>query len=245
MVPPWMLLEAGVPVCRLVQEPGQFVVTLPQAYHAGFSHGFNSAEAVNFMTDDWLVYGRAAARRYGKLGKEPVIDLDHILVAASQADYSSAVHAELARVVSEQIHSRLALRELGCIEVAMGGTMQAKAMGRSPPCAVCGRICHFGFVTLDLAEGIAATSPCNGSGGGGDVATGARAIEGDGWGKLRVTCTAHADDLCVLAEAGTTANRTRLVHYMRCVWPAVQPPVPWVRPDACAAYSDAFHVWQL
>jgi len=97
----------------------------------------------------------------------------------------------------------------------MGGTMQAKAMGRSPPCAVCGRICHFGFVTLDLAEGIAATSPCNGSGGGGDVATGARAIEGDGWGKLRVTCTAHADDLCVLAEAGTTASRTRLVHYMR------------------------------
>lgn len=45
-VPPWQLLEAGVPVSHAVQRPGEFIVTLPQAYHAGFSHGFNTAEAV-------------------------------------------------------------------------------------------------------------------------------------------------------------------------------------------------------
>jgi hypothetical protein len=58
MVPPWQLLDAGVPVCRAVQQAGQFVVTLPQGYHAGFSHGFNTAEAVNFVLIDWLSYAR-------------------------------------------------------------------------------------------------------------------------------------------------------------------------------------------
>lgn len=39
---------------------------------------------VNFMMDDWLPYAQAAATRYRLLGKEPVVDLDSILVHASQ-----------------------------------------------------------------------------------------------------------------------------------------------------------------
>jgi len=62
MVPPSMLTRRGVRVCHALQRPGEFVVTLPQAYHAGFSHGFNAAEAVNFMLLDWLPYASAAAR---------------------------------------------------------------------------------------------------------------------------------------------------------------------------------------
>ena len=88
-----MLLAAGVPVSRLVQEPGQFVVTLPQAYHAGFSHGFNTAEAVNFMLDDWLPYAKAADQRYRLLGKEPVIDVDQVHMP------SSAMSVTLARLI--------------------------------------------------------------------------------------------------------------------------------------------------
>jgi hypothetical protein len=34
----------GVRVVRAVQQPGEFVVTLPRAYHAGFSCGFNCGE---------------------------------------------------------------------------------------------------------------------------------------------------------------------------------------------------------
>ena len=146
MVPPSTLLERGVPVCRAVQEPGQFVVTLPQAYHAGFSHGFTSAEAVNFMSDEWLPYAKAAAERYRRLGKEPVIDLDHILVLASNADYSPAVHAELSARVAAQLDGRRALRRRRGAGVALEeATLTAEerrhAMGRSPPCATCGRIC--------------------------------------------------------------------------------------------------------
>ncbi|THH27258.1 hypothetical protein EUX98_g6931 [Antrodiella citrinella] len=49
--------------CRpntLVQRQGEFVITYPRGYHAGFNLGFNCAESVNFALDSWLDLGRKA-----------------------------------------------------------------------------------------------------------------------------------------------------------------------------------------
>ena len=37
--PPNVLLQHDVPVYKAVQNPGEFVITFPNSYHAGFSHG--------------------------------------------------------------------------------------------------------------------------------------------------------------------------------------------------------------
>lgn len=39
MFPPKLLVSNKVPIYRAVQAPGEFVITFPRAYHAGFSHG--------------------------------------------------------------------------------------------------------------------------------------------------------------------------------------------------------------
>nr|XP_025672924.1 lysine-specific demethylase JMJ706-like [Arachis hypogaea] len=39
MFPPNILLQHGVAVYKAVQKPGEFVISFPRAYHAGFSHG--------------------------------------------------------------------------------------------------------------------------------------------------------------------------------------------------------------
>ncbi|XVE62279.1 hypothetical protein DITRI_Ditri06bG0105200 [Diplodiscus trichospermus] len=39
MFPPNILLQHNVPVYKAVQMPGEYVITFPRAYHAGFSHG--------------------------------------------------------------------------------------------------------------------------------------------------------------------------------------------------------------
>ncbi|KAH8105461.1 JmjC-domain-containing protein [Cristinia sonorae] len=53
----------GQSSCRpntLVQRQGEFVITYPKGYHAGFNLGFNCAESVNFALDSWLDLGRKA-----------------------------------------------------------------------------------------------------------------------------------------------------------------------------------------
>ncbi|KAG7988068.1 hypothetical protein I3843_03G168100 [Carya illinoinensis] len=50
---PSILLQHHVPVYKAVQVLGEFVITFPRAYHAGFSHGFNCGEAVNNAAGRW------------------------------------------------------------------------------------------------------------------------------------------------------------------------------------------------
>ncbi|KAL6008204.1 hypothetical protein ACLOJK_033710 [Asimina triloba] len=79
MFPPNVLLEHGVPVYKAVQKPGEFVITFPRAYHAGFSHGFNCGEAVNFAIGDWFQLGAVASHRYALLNRVPLLPHEELL----------------------------------------------------------------------------------------------------------------------------------------------------------------------
>ena len=57
---PMMLAKTSCRPNILVQHAGEFVVTFPRGYHAGFNLGFNCAESVNFALDSWIELGRKA-----------------------------------------------------------------------------------------------------------------------------------------------------------------------------------------
>ncbi|KAG8733006.1 hypothetical protein FRC10_000490 [Ceratobasidium sp. 414] len=57
---PAILAEADCRPNTLVQHQGEFVITYPRGYHAGFNVGFNCAESVNFALDNWVEIGRRA-----------------------------------------------------------------------------------------------------------------------------------------------------------------------------------------
>jgi histone demethylase JARID1 len=86
LLPPDQLKKAGVNVFALDQRAGQFVITFPQAYHAGFNHGFNFNEAVNFAPHDWEPFGEAGVRRLQEFRRQPCFSHDELLLTAAARD---------------------------------------------------------------------------------------------------------------------------------------------------------------
>ncbi|CRK28746.1 hypothetical protein BN1708_004729 [Verticillium longisporum] len=97
LLTPEQLKKAGVRVFALDQRAGQFVITFPQAYHAGFNHGFNFNEAVNFAPCDWEPFGLSG--RY--LGEQ------HVLLYRRAEDVIAATFAK----VLEKAHTPEAWEE--------------------------------------------------------------------------------------------------------------------------------------
>uniref|UniRef100_A0A0X3NGY2 [histone H3]-trimethyl-L-lysine(4) demethylase n=1 Tax=Schistocephalus solidus TaxID=70667 RepID=A0A0X3NGY2_SCHSO len=81
---PNLIQAEGVPIYRTDQHCGEFVVTFPRAYHAGFNQGFNFAEAVNICCPDWLPIGRACIEHYASMKRQCVFSNDELLLTLAE-----------------------------------------------------------------------------------------------------------------------------------------------------------------
>ncbi|OMO83212.1 hypothetical protein CCACVL1_11500 [Corchorus capsularis] len=81
---PSVLKAEGVPVYRAVQHSGEFVLTFPRAYHAGFNCGFNCAEAVNVAPVDWLDHGQHAVELYSEQHRKTSLSHDKLLLGSAR-----------------------------------------------------------------------------------------------------------------------------------------------------------------
>lgn len=117
LVNPKRLVEQGVRVSACDQQAGEFVITFPKAYHAGFNHGVNFNEAVNFALPDWLDNGLVAVKNYRALKKSPVFSHDELLIRIVMGDSSIATALWLAPamddLVAREIEERRNFRMMG------------------------------------------------------------------------------------------------------------------------------------
>jgi jumonji domain-containing protein 2 len=58
LITPRTLREHSIPFCQAWQEKGEFMVTFPFSYHAGYNLGYNCAESTNFASERWIEYGK-------------------------------------------------------------------------------------------------------------------------------------------------------------------------------------------
>ncbi|GFP82865.1 probable lysine-specific demethylase elf6 [Phtheirospermum japonicum] len=89
---PEIFVASDIPCCRLVQNPGEFVVTFPRAYHIGFSHGFNCGEAANFGTPKWLTIAKEAAVRRAAMNFLPMLSHQQLLYLLTMSFISRQVY---------------------------------------------------------------------------------------------------------------------------------------------------------
>uniref|UniRef100_T1IT35 [histone H3]-trimethyl-L-lysine(4) demethylase n=1 Tax=Strigamia maritima TaxID=126957 RepID=T1IT35_STRMM len=119
---PNILMKAKVPVYRTNQNAGEFVVTFPRAYHAGFNQGYNFAEAVNFCPSDWLSIGRICIDHYSSLHRFCVFSHDE-LICKMAADPDSldlslaaATYQDMLKMVESEKKLRKAVTDSGVVE---------------------------------------------------------------------------------------------------------------------------------
>jgi histone demethylase JARID1 len=109
LLTPEQLKKAGVRVYALDQRAGQFVVTFPKAYHAGFNHGFNFNEAVNFAPSDWEPFGEDGVERLQQFRRQPCFSHDELLWTAAEGAATGGVTIQTAKWLApalERMQSR-------------------------------------------------------------------------------------------------------------------------------------------
>ncbi|XP_068639778.1 lysine-specific demethylase ELF6-like isoform X2 [Aristolochia californica] len=106
LMSPEIIVASGIPCCRLVQNPGEFVVTFPRAYHVGFSHGFNCGEAANFATPKWLKVAKEAAVRRAAMNYLPMLSHQQLLYLLSVSFVSRIPKALLPGIRSSRLSDR-------------------------------------------------------------------------------------------------------------------------------------------
>ncbi|KPM37122.1 Lysine-specific demethylase 5C [Neonectria ditissima] len=109
LLTPEQLKKAGVRVYALDQRAGQLVVTFPQAYHAGFNHGFNFNEAVNFAPCDWEPFGLAGVERLQQFRRQPCFSHDELLCTAAEGSTATGLTIQTAKWLApalDRIHKR-------------------------------------------------------------------------------------------------------------------------------------------
>lgn len=151
MVSPVELRMRGASVCRAVQRPGEFILTFPQAYHGGFSLGYNVAEAVNFFTPECFPWMRAAVRQSRARGVEPVFDMPLFVLDLGTR---LGVHADLTAndvdIIAEELEYVASLEKkyrLQVLERLFGRfdePSEVSTPGKS--CSFCGQACHLSIL---------------------------------------------------------------------------------------------------
>lgn len=104
MIDPLELVAAGITVYKAYQRPREYILTLFNAYHCGFSQGYNVGEAVNVATIDSLAVIRQAMRVQAlqKNPRPPVLCYDWLITAnlGNSCLDQSIIQAEYSKIVA-------------------------------------------------------------------------------------------------------------------------------------------------
>ncbi|XP_022238310.1 lysine-specific demethylase 5A-like isoform X1 [Limulus polyphemus] len=119
---PNILMSSKVPIYRMDQQAGEFMLTFPRSYHAGFNQGYNFAEAVNFCPADWLSIGRECISHYSLLHRFCVFSHDELIckMAADpdslEISIATATFQDMKEMVESEKELRKCLLEWGVTE---------------------------------------------------------------------------------------------------------------------------------
>ncbi|KAK7944543.1 hypothetical protein WMY93_000271 [Mugilogobius chulae] len=136
LISPSILKKYGIPFEKITQEAGQFMVTFPYSYHAGFNHGFNCAESTNFATERWIEYGKQA-----------------ILCSCRKDMVKISMDVFVRKYQPERYAQWLAGRDVVAIDHSRPTPEAREFLGRVPPQTAFGAGLHWAVRRTETARG--------------------------------------------------------------------------------------------
>uniref|UniRef100_A0A0K2T9N0 Putative LOC100870657 [Apis florea] n=1 Tax=Lepeophtheirus salmonis TaxID=72036 RepID=A0A0K2T9N0_LEPSM len=118
MVPPNLLVKYGVSVCRLIQEPGQFVIVFPKAYTSNICSGYCVAESVYFAPRDYLGFAEQEFNDIRDSTEPMMFPIQKLILSIATDEKSSIktlrlVHKHLEKIRDYEYAKRLQISEMG------------------------------------------------------------------------------------------------------------------------------------
>lgn len=81
MVPPSLLVDNNVSLCRTVQDPGQFIIVFPKVFTSSISTGYVVSESVYFAPAYWLKTARNLFDSLRNSSEPSMFSLDRLLLS--------------------------------------------------------------------------------------------------------------------------------------------------------------------
>ncbi|CAG0894596.1 unnamed protein product [Darwinula stevensoni] len=150
IINPNILMNEGVPVYHTLQKPGEFIVTFPRSFHAGFNQGFSFAEAVNFCPFDWLSVSRESILHHSHLRHQCVFSHDQLICQVATArkiskEMALGAYEDICKMVDSEKELRRSVLDSGVKKA------ERVAFGLLPDdmrqCKVCKTICFLSAVS--------------------------------------------------------------------------------------------------
>lgn len=145
LMPPTRLKSFGVPVVTTRQRAGEFIITFPRSYHAGFNEGFNMCEAVNFAPVDWLPWGGESRTEYQKISRPSFLRFEDMLfhyAAFLKNTSPNGIDSHVGDLMGAQLRNVLREETLGREAACRDGTVRSRRvrgahLGADSVCVKC------------------------------------------------------------------------------------------------------------
>ena len=125
----------------MLQGAGEFVLTMPRAFHASFSHGFNCEESAAFATVDWLPWGQKGAALHRELRTPPAVCYEEVVLRAVRGDptvrAAVALREPLLAISARHARQLAALKATGVTKIESTSYLGDGGSEPCPACAVC------------------------------------------------------------------------------------------------------------
>lgn len=156
-ISPTILQENGVEIYRAVQNAGEFIITFPRGYHAGFNSGLNMNEAVNFCPPDWITIGREALTSYRNVKRYNIFSQDELILTISQEAVNknsvegsivTLTHQDLKFMIKKETSERNQITKL------LSPNVHRTRLKKDTFCGICQTAVYISYIMFDRRANI-------------------------------------------------------------------------------------------